>query len=83
MIYFKTVTLPASMPLHKRISEAAKQIREWVHACQAAFNHSRDQLRLMRITKENGRYQYRYEFMIKDSPTAGEENGADRETGIF
>lgn len=77
MIDFKTITLPATMPLNERISEAARQIREWIYSYENGFDLRRDQLRLASFEEENGVHRYRYEFLRKESTSVHEENVAE------
>lgn len=77
MIYIKTITLPATMPLDKRISEAAMQLREWVHEYQVEGEYPTDQLRLAGFDEKNGLCHYRYEFFRKENASPSEENDAE------
>ena len=79
MIDRKTITLPVTMPLHKRISEAARQIRVWVQSYNSKFDPTRDQLRLVGCVKKNGMFRYTYEFLTKASISPPDENGAGEE----
>jgi hypothetical protein len=79
MIDRKTITLPATMPLHKRISEAARQIREWVRSYESGPDHCRYQLRLVHFEEDNGLNRFRYEFLSKDTPSLPEEHAPNNE----
>ena len=79
MIDRKTITLPVTMPLHQRISEAARQIRVWVQSYTEEFDPTRGQLRLVRCVKENGMFRYTYEFLSKPSISPPDEKGPGEE----
>jgi hypothetical protein len=79
MIDRKTITLPVTMPLHQRISEAARQIRVWVQSYNSEFDPTRDQLRLVGCVKRNGMFRYTYEFLSKTRTSPPDENGAGKE----
>ena len=72
MIDFKTFTLPRTMPLHERISETGRQIREWIHSHKSGFDCATDHLRLAGFKKKSDLYSYRYEFLRNEKPLAGE-----------
>ena len=74
MIDVKTIILPATMPLHKRISEAAKQIQETLRSRQDRFDQKGKQVRLVSFDKENGMFRYTYEFLSKASESPPDEN---------
>jgi hypothetical protein len=79
MIDRKTITLPVTIPLHQRISEAARQIRVWVQSYSDEFEPMRGQLRLVGCVKENGMFRYTYEFLSKTSISPPDENGSGEE----
>ena len=76
MIDVKTISLPETMPLPKRISEAARQIRAWVHSYENESDHKRAQLRLVRCIKKNGMFRYTYEFLSKASESLPDKSRA-------
>jgi hypothetical protein len=75
MIDLKTIILPATMPLHQRISEAARQIQETLRSRENKFDQRGKQVRLVSCVKENGMFRYTYEFLSKASESPPDENG--------
>ena len=74
MIEFKTIRLPKDMPVHRRISEAARQVREWTDSHEMGSDPRRHQIRLLGIQEKKDVYAYRYVFLGSESPLVPEED---------
>jgi len=59
----KTITIPKSVPLTKRISEVNKQISEWLRSLDRHPYIETDDLRLSRCEQNHNRYIYHYEIL--------------------
>ena len=81
------VTLPEKMPLVKRISEASRQITEWLESFDMPFNCEKDRLHLTKCEHTDGGYSYRYSVVKRKGLSASdvkEGNGAPRrETSVI
>jgi hypothetical protein len=82
MINVKTITLSGTMPLHKMISEAARQIRKWVQSYEKEFDPRSDQLRLAGFEEDNGLRRIHYEYHRRDSASLPEEDAAEKEAEV-
>ena len=56
---YTIITLPRSMSLSERISEASKVISEWVKSLDTPLNEDTDLIHLAHY-KRNGKYVYQY-----------------------
>jgi hypothetical protein len=64
----KTIVLPKSEPLGKRVSSAGKQIREWLSSLERPSGQSTYALRLKRWDQNGGKYRYHYELLQREEP---------------
>jgi len=48
------------MPLISRISEASKQINEWLKSLEVAFNNEKDKLQMIKWELNDREYRYHY-----------------------
>ena len=61
----KVVALPKSMPLSKRISEAKKQLEEWLKSLGKPINKNRI-LRLKAWEQVDKEFKYHYEIIGRE-----------------
>jgi hypothetical protein len=66
------VTLPKKMPLERRISEASKQITEWLQSFDKPFNCEKDRLHLTRCKHTDRGYSYRYSLVRRQGLSASD-----------
>lgn len=66
------VTLPKKMPLVIRISEASKQITEWLQSFDKPFNCEKDRLHLTRCKHTDRGYSYRYSLVRRPALSASD-----------
>ncbi len=58
-----TVTLPKKMPLAMRISDASRQIKEWLKTADITLNNERDKLQMTKWEIKNREYHYHYSII--------------------
>lgn len=74
MLQSKTVTLPRTMPLTVRISEASKRISEWLRSLDKPFNYETDKLQLTRFERSDTAYSYHYAIINRKEFSASDIN---------
>jgi hypothetical protein len=70
----KTVTLPRTMPLTIRISEASRKISEWLRSLDRPFNHETDKLQLTRYERSETAFSYHYSIINRKEFSASDVN---------
>ena len=69
------VTLPKKMPLERRISEASKQITEWLQSFDTPFNCEKERLHLTGCEHTDRGYSYRYSLVKRQGLFASDVKG--------
>jgi len=77
-----TVTLPKKIPLAMRISDASRQIKEWLKTADIALNNERDKLQLTKWELKNREYHYHYSI-IKGRASSASQVSSRREGRIL
>ncbi|UCF55872.1 MAG: hypothetical protein JSW15_07080 [Deltaproteobacteria bacterium] len=54
------IVLPRKMSLTERISEASRQINEWLQSLDVVFNNERDKLQMTKWERNDREYRYHY-----------------------
>jgi hypothetical protein len=60
MLESTNITLPKSMSITKRISEANKRISEWIMSLEVPFDFEKDDIRLKKCERDNDKFSYHY-----------------------
>jgi hypothetical protein len=55
-----TIVLPRKMSLSGRISEASRQINEWLLSPDVVFKNERDKLQMTKWERDDREYRYHY-----------------------
>ena len=66
------VTLPKKMPLAMRISDASRQIKEWLKTADIALNNERHKLQLTKWEIKNRDYHYHYSITESKASSASQ-----------
>jgi hypothetical protein len=60
MLEFTVISLQKTMPLAERISEANRQISEWIKSLEEPFNDDEDDIQLKEYEQKDGKHVYHY-----------------------
>ena len=63
-----TIFLPRKMSLSGRISEASRQVKEWLLSPNVVFNNERDKLLMTKWERDEREYRYHYQVASKKGP---------------
>lgn len=69
-----TITLPKKMSLVMRITEAARQISEWLLTLDAALHEERGKLHLTKCELKNNEFRYHYSISQRKGASVGKIN---------
>ena len=57
---FITISLPTTMPLIERLSEANRQLSEWLESLENPFDIETDTFELKKCNRTDNEYSYHY-----------------------
>lgn len=61
----KAITLSRTMPIFKKISEASRQVSEWLQSPEEPFKRKDSRLRLKRVVEKDMEHVLHYEILEK------------------
>jgi len=67
-----SITLPKKMPLSMRISDASRQIKDWLKAADIALNNERHKLQMTKWEIKNREYHYHYSIIECNASSASQ-----------
>lgn len=66
------ITLPKTMSIDKRISEASRQITEWLQSFEKPFKDGADKLQLTKCEIKQEEYSYHYSIINRRELSASD-----------
>ncbi len=69
------VTLPKKMPLAMRISEASRQIKEWLKTADITLNNESNKLQMAKWEIKNREHHYHYSIIEGKVSSASQVSG--------
>lgn len=77
-----TIVLPRKMSLTERISQASKQINEWLQSLDVAFSNERDKLQMAKWERNDREYRYHYLIIRSKASTTSKAGGEGTEMEV-